>query len=85
MALCAINHDDDVATAAREGEVRGRNTRIEERLRRGQRGDGTASLDGKNGGQSKSRDMPDLGVLNRYDDGGQTIWERGGEKRRPAK
>lgn len=85
MALCAINHDDDVAMAAREGEVRGRNTRIEERLRRGQRGDGTASLDGKNGGQSKSRDMPDLGALNRYDDGGQTIWERGGEKRRPAK
>jgi hypothetical protein len=85
MALRAINHDDDVATAAREGEVRGRNTRIEEKLRRGQRGDGTANLDGKNGGQGGARQMPDLGVLNRYDDGGQTIWERGGEKRRPAK
>ena len=84
MALAAINHDDDVATAAREAEVRGCNTRIEERLRRGQRGDGTANLDGKNGGGGKSRDMPDLGALNRYDDGGQTIWERGGERRRPA-
>lgn len=85
MALSALNHDDDVATAAREGEVRGRNTRIEEKLRRGQRGDGTANLDGKNGGQGRGRQMPDLGALNRYDDGGQTIWERGGEKRRPAR
>ena len=85
MALNALNHDDDVDTAAREGEVRGRNTRIEEKLRRGQRGDGTANLDGKNGGQGRARQMPDLGALNRYDDGGQTIWERGGEKRRPAR
>ena len=84
MALAAINHDDDVATAAREGEVKGRNTKIEEKLRRSQRGDGTANLDGKNGGGGKARDMPDLGALNRYDDGGQTIWERGGERRRPA-
>lgn len=85
MALSAINHDEDVALAAREGEVRGRNTRIEEKLRRTQRGDGTANLEGKNGGQGRARQMPDLGALNRYDDGGQTIWERGGERRRPAR
>lgn len=85
MAFRAINHDADVETAAREGEVKGRNTRIEERLRRNQRGDGTANLDGKNGGGGKARDMPDLGALNRYDDGGQTIWERGGERRRPVR
>lgn len=85
MAFRAINHDADVETAAREGEVKGRNTRIEEKLRRRGRGDGTANLDGKNGGGGKARDMPDLGALNRYDDGGQTIWERGGEKRRPAR
>lgn len=85
MAFRALNHDTDVAVAAREGEVKGRNTRIEEKLRRNRRGDGTASLDGKNGGGGKARDMPDLGALNRYDDGGQTIWERGGERRRPAR
>ena len=85
MALSALNHDEDVATAAREGEVRGRNTRIDEKLRRSRRNDGTAALNGKNGGQGGARDMPDLGVLNRYDDGGQTIWERGGERRRPAR
>ena len=66
MAMNALNHDADVATAAREGEVKGRNTKIEEKLRRSQRGDGTANL-------------------GRYDDGGQTIWERGGERRRPAR
>lgn len=85
MAMRAINHDEDVAVAAREGEVRGRNTRIEENLRRRGKGDGTANLDGKNGGRAAERQMPDLGVLSRYDDGGQTIWERGGERRRAAK
>lgn len=85
MALRGLNHDADVAAAAREAEVRGRNTRIEEKLRRGGRSDGTASLSGKNAGNSHARDMPDLGALNRYDDGGQTIWERGGERRRPAR
>lgn len=82
MALRAIHHDEDVAVAEREGEVRGRNSRIEEKLRKKQRGDGTANLDGKNGGGGRPREMPDLGALDRYDDGGQTIWERGGEKRR---
>ena len=85
MAMRAINHDDDVAVAAREGEVKGRNARIEEKLRRKGKGDGTANLDGKNGGGGKAREMPDLGALDRYGDGGQTIWERGGEKRRPAR
>lgn len=82
MALRALNHDADVAVASREGEVKGRNSRIEEKLRRRGRGDGTANLDGKNGGGGAGREMPDLGALNRYDDGGQTIWERGGERRR---
>lgn len=85
MAMDAINHDADVEAAAMEGEVKGRNTKIEEKLRRSRRGDGTANLDGKNGGGGRPRDMPDLGALNRYDDGGQTIWERGGERRRPAR
>lgn len=80
MAFRALHHDSDVATAAREGEVKGRNTRIEERLRRRGRGDGTASLDGARGGTG-GRDLPDMGALDRYGDGGMTIWERGNERR----
>lgn len=57
MALKAINHDTDVIDAEQTGEVRGRNARIDERLRGRAKGDGTASLDGKNStgaGQSAS-------------------------------
>lgn len=82
MALAAINHDDDVSMASREGEVRGRNEKINEKLRKREKSDGTASLDGKNGGQGGGREMPDMGALGRYNPGNTTIWERGGEKRK---
>jgi membrane-associated HD superfamily phosphohydrolase len=49
MALKAIRHDGDVAQATEEAEVRGRNARIEEKLRKPKTGDGTAVLEGKNG------------------------------------
>lgn len=49
LAMKGISHDSDVAVANREGEVRGRNSKIEERLRRGSAGDGTPSLAGRNG------------------------------------
>lgn len=84
MALKAINHDADVEEASHEGEVKGRNSKIEEKLRKGGRSDGTANLAGKHGGKGGAREMPDLGAIERgY--GSQNIWERGGEKRRPAK
>lgn len=83
MALKAIKHDADVEQADREGEVRGRNTKIEEKLRKGGKSDGTANLGGKHGG-SKPREMPDLGAIDQ-NYGTQNIWERGGEKRRTAK
>lgn len=83
MALKAIKHDADVEQADREGEVRGRNTKIEEKLRKGGKNDGTANLGGKHGG-SKPREMPDLGAIDQ-NYGTQNIWERGGEKRRTAK
>lgn len=81
MALKAINHDADVAEADREAEVRGKNAKIEEKLRKSARGDGTANLDGKNGGQGTPRERPELGALDRFGSGVQNIWERGGEKR----
>lgn len=80
MALNAINHDVDVENAGEEGELRGRNTKIEEKLRKGRRGDGTANLDGKNGGSSSPRQAPELGALNAFDS--TNIWERGGERRK---
>lgn len=49
MAMKALGHDADVAAAAHEGEVLGRNAQIEEKLRKKNEGDGTAMLDGKNG------------------------------------
>lgn len=82
MALKAIRHDSDVEQADREGEVRGKNTKIEEKLRKQNKNDGTANLAGKNGGgKGAAREMPDMGAIGRYD-GVQNIWERGGEKRR---
>lgn len=48
MALKAINHDADVATASEEGEVRGKNAKAEVALRKPQRGDGTPTLGGAN-------------------------------------
>ena len=85
MALKAIRHDSDVEQADREGEVRGRTTKIEEKLRKGSKNDGTANHGSKNGGgKGGSREMPDLGVIDQ-NYGTQNIWERGGEKRRTNK
>lgn len=55
MALKAINHDDDVDYASREGEVRGRNAKIQEQLRQGRRGDGLPQLGGKNSKPAKKK------------------------------
>lgn len=85
MAIKAQNYDNAVEQAGSEGELRGKNTKIEEKLRKPSRGDGTPALDGKNGG-GNSRRMPDLGVIDQIGgDGTKNIYERGGEKRTPIK
>lgn len=81
MALKAINHDADVENAGNDGEVRGRNAKIDEKLRKSKKGDGTAPLGGKNGNPGKEEPKRDYGALGRYGEGNSTIWERGGEKR----
>lgn len=48
MACKSLNYDADVASAAEEGEISGRNAKITERLRKSRKGDGTAPLGGKN-------------------------------------
>lgn len=81
LALKARDYDGDVAAANHAGEVRGRNARINEKLRRGRRGDGTTALDGANSRESGLlRPDPDLGALGTLGTSGD-IWSRGGEKR----
>lgn len=52
LALKALNHDADIEAAAQEGEVRGRNTKIEEHLRKPKAGDGIPNLGGSNATRS---------------------------------
>lgn len=82
LAFKAINHDVDVEQAGMEGEIRGKNGKIEEKLRKKDKGDGTADLNGKNHNARSQKQMPSLGALDNYGDNTQNIWERGGEKRR---
>lgn len=58
MARKALHHDENVAVASEEGEVRGRNAKIEEKLRKKAAGDGLPHLDGKNGAKEKSDKKP---------------------------
>lgn len=85
MAIKAQNYEEAVAQAEAEGEVRGRNTKIEEKLRTRKAGDGTVMLDGRNGGGKTVTPTPDLGAIDRYNSGMMNIWERGGERRRRNK
>lgn len=80
MALKAINHDKDVELADRAGEVRGKNAKIEEKMKKRSSGDGTAELSGKNRGGT-GVPIPDFGAIG-DNFGTKNIWERGGEKRR---
>lgn len=80
LAQKAVNHDRDVESAGYEGEVRGKNTQIEEKLRKRNAGDGTAQLDGRNSVTSQNA-TGSLGALDNFGDGVQDIWSRGGEKR----
>lgn len=80
MLLKARNYESDIEQAQYEGEVAGRNSKIEERLRRGSRGDGTVTLDGRGTGSGRGQRGLDLGALDRYGES-KSIFERGGEKR----
>ena len=60
MVLKAINYDTDVAAADYEGEVRGKNTKITEKLRQKEAGDGVPVLGGKSGGALKTQPVDDI-------------------------
>ena len=56
MAMKALNYDTAVEEANHEGEVRGKNTKIEEKLRKRQKGDGIPNLNsGKGSGATTQR------------------------------
>lgn len=84
MIIKAENYDVDVEQAHMEGEVAGRNAKIEEKLRKNNKGDGTVALDGKNG-KTSNTPKKDLGALDRFDSDNKSIFERGGEKRIPRR
>ena len=52
MALKVVNHDADMTNARSEGEIAGRNAKIEERMRRQKSGDGMPVMGGANAGAS---------------------------------
>lgn len=83
MAMKAINHDKDVNDAAHEAEVRGKNAKVEEKLRKPKTGDGLPQMAGKNGGGVPQRPKRKLGALDNFGDNNKSIWERGNEKRTP--
>lgn len=69
----AMFHDKDVQTAAYEGEVRGRNSKIEEKIKSRKKGDGLpAGMPGRNAPQSSLK-KKDLGALERLGNG--SIWD----------
>lgn len=53
MAIKIVNHDADMANARVEGEVAGRNAKIEERMRHRESGDGMPQMGGANTKPSK--------------------------------
>lgn len=60
MVLKAIDYDADVAAADYEGEVRGKNTKITEKLRQRDAGDGVPVLGGKSAGSMNAGPVDDI-------------------------
>lgn len=58
MALKAINHDAEVEAARSEGEVAGKNAKIDETLRKPQAGDGLPTMGGTNNGPTRRKNKP---------------------------
>ena len=80
MFRLAQNHDQDVADAAHEGEVRGKNSKHLNKLELRKKGDGTADLDSASAEVQQHDNQPDFGALGRMARKGD-VWERGGMKR----
>lgn len=78
MVSKALKYDNDVEQAQLEGEVAGRNAKIDEKLRKSKQGDGVPVLGSRSA--TAPTNKPSMGALDRFD-GSQSIWDRGNEKR----
>lgn len=61
MVANGLNYETDIANASKDGEIRGRNSKIDEKLRKGAKGDGTVPLGGTDataGGTKRKRSNP---------------------------
>lgn len=77
MAMKAINYEKDVTAAQHEGEVAGKNQKIDMQLRKGSKGDGTAASMGGSSGTAGRR----IAIPPARENNSGSIWEKGGEKR----
>lgn len=78
MAIKALDYDNAIATAEENGEIRGRNAKIEEKMERAKKGDGVP-YGGGNMAKAPTR-QPVGGALDKMASS-QSIWDKGGEKR----
>ena len=61
MVANGLNYETDIANASKDGEIRGRNSKIDEKLKKGAKGDGTVPLGGTDataGGTKRKRSNP---------------------------
>lgn len=77
-ALKALNYDQDVEAAGYEGEVRGKNQRIDEKLRKRNQGDGLARIQGSTGGGGAQANREGFRNVIR----GGSIWDTGEPEKR---
>lgn len=77
MAIQSVNHDQDVAQAQAEGEVKGRNEQIGQKVRKARQGDGVPNIGGGSAAQMP-KPKKSMGALDRYGEGAPaSIWDRG--------
>lgn len=74
LARKSITHDSDVEEAGNAGEIRGRNAKIDMKLKKRNNSDGVPSLGGKSRGASKGESSPNLGALDAIANRG-SIWD----------
>lgn len=76
----ALNYDQDVEAAGYEGEVRGKNQRIDEKLRKRNQGDGLARIQGSTGGGGAQPNREGFRNVIR----GGSIWDTGEPEKRTS-
>lgn len=79
--LKALNYDQDVEAAGYEGEVRGKNKKIDEKLRKRNQGDGLARIQGSTGGGVGQANREGFRNVIR----GGSIWDTGEPEKRTSR